>query len=509
MTRMRLPGQLFRHSLLTMLLAAPLALAAYGQAPDPQPSKHEAATPAGDIHHLPADVTTQHTLELPDRTLRFSATAGAVRLADDKGAPRADVALIAYRLDGVDPRTRPVTFVFNGGPGMASGWLQAGAVGPWRIKLGPDASIPSASPDPLPNAETWLDFTDLVFIDPPGTGYSPILASGDDARRSLWSVEGDIAAFAEVIRRWLDSNERMVSPKYLLGESYGGFRAPRLARALQSSQGVGVSGLILVSPALEIGGSGRSFEPFGWVARLPSMAAASRAAKERVTPDMLTDVEQYASSDYLLDLLRGVRDAAAVARISDHVAALTGLDPTLVARYRGRIDSDVFLRELRRAEGRVASAYDATITRADPFPHAVSSDYADPVLEGMKAPITGAMMAIYTSRLHWFPESIYHLANDEIFRQWQWGRGLGRPEAVSSLQAALALDPRIHVLIAHGMFDLVTPYFATKLILDQMPDFAVPDRVRLAIYPGGHMFYTDDASRAALREASRAIIEQR
>jgi carboxypeptidase C (cathepsin A) len=312
-----------------------------------------------------------------------------------------------------------------------------------------------------------------------------------------------------VIRRWLDSNERMVSPKYLLGESYGGFRAPRLARALQSSQGVGVSGLILVSPALEIGGSGRSFEPFGWVARLPSMAAASRAAKERVTPDMLTDVEQYASSDYLLDLLRGVRDAAAVARISDHVAALTGLDPTLVARYRGRIDSDVFLHELRRAEGRVASAYDATITRADPFPHAVSSDYADPVLEGMKAPITGAMMAIYTSRLHWFPESIYHLANDEIFRQWQWGRGLGRPEAVSSLQAALALDPRIHVLIAHGMFDLVTPYFATKLFLDQMPDFAVPDRVRLAIYPGGHMFYTDDASRAALREASRAIIEQR
>ena len=137
MTRMHLPGLLLRHSLLTVLLAAPLAVAAHGQAPDPQPAKHEAATPAGDIHHLPADVTTQHTLELPDRTLRFSATAGAVRLADDKGAPRADVALIAYRLDGVDPRTRPVTFVFNGGPGMASGWLQAGAVGPWRIQTRP------------------------------------------------------------------------------------------------------------------------------------------------------------------------------------------------------------------------------------------------------------------------------------------------------------------------------------------------------------------------------------
>jgi carboxypeptidase C (cathepsin A) len=508
MTRMRLPGLLFRHCLLTVLLAAPLAVAAHGQPPDPPAATHEVAATAGDIRRLPADVTTQHTLELPDRTLRFSATAGAIRLADNKGAPRAEVAFIAYRLDGADPRSRPVTFVFNGGPGMASGWLQVGAVGPWRIRLGVDATIPSASPDPLPNAETWLDFTDLVFIDPPGTGYSRILASGDDARRSLWSVEGDIAALAEVIRRWLDSNQRMISPKYLLGESYGGFRAPRLARALQSSQGVGVGGLILVSPALEIGGSGRAFDPLGWVARLPSMAAASRAAKGRTTPEMPTDVEQYAGSDYLLDLLRGVRDAAAVARISDHVAALTGLDPTLVARYRGRIDSDVFLHEIGRAEGRVASAYDATITRADPFPHAAFSDYADPVLDGMKAPVTGAMMEIYTNRLHWFPENAYHLANDEIFRQWQWGRGLARPEAVSSLQAALALDPRIHVLIAHGMFDLVTPYFATKLMLDQMPDFAVPARVRLAVYPGGHMFYTDDASRAALREASRAIIEQ-
>ncbi len=512
MIRLCLPGRLVRHSLLAVLLAVSFGIAAHGQTPqaaDAPAAAREAAAPTLDNRHLPADVTTQHTLELPDRTLRFSATAGAIQLADDKGVPRADVAFIAYRLDGADPRSRPVTFVFNGGPGMASGWLQVGAVGPWRIRLGADATIPSAQPDPLPNEDTWLDFTDLVFIDPPGTGYSRILASGDEARRSLWSVDGDIAALAEVIRRWLDRNERIVSPKYLLGESYGGFRAPRLARALQSDQGVGVGGLVLVSPALEIGGGGRTFDPFRWVTRLPSMAAASRAAKGRVAPDMLADVEQYASTDYLLDLLHGVRDAAAVSRISEHVAALIGLDPTLVARYRGRIDSEVFLHEVGRAEGRVASAYDATITRADPFPHTAFSEYADPVLDGMKAPVSSAMVAIYTGRLHWNPENAYHLANDEIFRQWQWGRGLARPEAVSSLQATLALDPRMRVLIAHGMFDLVTPYFATKLILDQIPEFAVPERVRLAIYPGGHMFYTDDASRAALREASRVIIEQR
>jgi carboxypeptidase C (cathepsin A) len=512
MIRVCLPGRPVRHTLLTVLLAVSFGIAAHGQTPqaaDAPVAAREAAATTVDNRHLPADVTTQHSLELPDRTLRFSATAGAIRLTDDKGAPRVDVAFIAYRLDGADSRNRPVTFVFNGGPGMASGWLQVGAVGPWRIRLGADAAIPSASPDPLPNEETWLDFTDLVFIDPPGTGYSRILAAGDEARRSLWSVDGDIAALAEVIRRWLDRNERIVSPKYLLGESYGGFRAPRLARALQSDQGVGVGGLMLVSPALEIGGGGRTSDPFRWVARLPSMAAASRAAKGRIAPDMLADVEQYASTDYLLDLLRGVRDAGAVARMAERVAAFTGLDPTLVARYRGRIDSDVFLHEVGRAEGRVASAYDATIKRADPSPHSAFSEYADPVLDGMKAPVSSAMVAIYTGQLHWQPENAYHLASDEIFRQWQWGRGLNRPESVSALQAALALDPRMRVLIAHGMFDLVTPYFATKLMLDQMPAFAGPDRLRLAVYPGGHMFYTDDGSRAALREASRAVVEGR
>src|SRR5262249_40883264 len=153
---------------------------------------------------LPPDVTTRHTLELPGRTFDFRATAGAIRLLDDKTAPRLDLAFIAYRLSDADPRSRPVTFVFNGGPGFSSGWLHVGAVGPWRIPLGGDATAPSASPDPVPNAETWLDFTDLVFIDPAGTGYSRILATSQDERRRLWSVGGDTAYLAEAIRRWLD-----------------------------------------------------------------------------------------------------------------------------------------------------------------------------------------------------------------------------------------------------------------------------------------------------------------
>ena len=458
------------------------------------------ATPAAsesrqDIKPMPADVTTHHALELAGRTLQFSATAGAIRLTDDKGAPRADVAFMAFRLDGAEAARRPVTFVFNGGPGFASGWLNAGCVGPWRIPLGGDATAPSAAAEPLPNAETWLDFTDLVFIDPAGTGYSRVLTANDEARRALWSVEGDIAYLAEVIRRWVDRYERAVSPKYLLGESYGGFRVPRLARELAVNQGTGISGLVLVSPALDFNGGSPAFNPFYFVNRLPPMTAAAHGAVRRA---QLADVEHYARTEFLVDLTYGERDPEAIARRIARVAAFTGLDAELVRRHHGLINNNIFLHELDRAQGRVGSAYDATITSLDPFPLETLSDYPDPILEALKAPISSAMMAIYAT-LNWRPDGEYKLFNPTTGRQWDWGKGFGRPQAVSWLDTALALDPHVNVLITHGMYDLVTPYFATQLLLDQI---AVPDivkRVRLSVLPGGHMFYTNDESRVAFR----------
>ena len=147
--------------------------------------------------HLPADVTTHQALALPGRELKFTATAGSIRLRDGKDAPLTDIAFVAYQKEGADIATRPVTFVLNGGPGMASAWLQMGAVGPWRVRLDPATDGPSATAVPIPNADTWLDFTDLVFIDPPGTGYSHILTTDAEARRHLWSVGGDIDVLAE------------------------------------------------------------------------------------------------------------------------------------------------------------------------------------------------------------------------------------------------------------------------------------------------------------------------
>ncbi|MDR3538466.1 MAG: hypothetical protein P4L71_18365 [Acetobacteraceae bacterium] len=511
-----------RHTVLlawVMLVLAPFgghAQAPDAHAPDPRPAGErsppspaserssppaEAARPPADANRLPADATTHQTIDLPGRTLRFTATAGAIRLADEHGAPQADVAFIAFQQEDADHHTRPVTFVFNGGPGMASGWLNVGAVGPWRVKL---VSQPSASPDPQPNAETWLDFTDLVFIDPPGTGYSRVLATGDEARRRIWSVDGDIALLAETVRRWVDRNDRSLSPKFILGESYGGFRGPRLVRRLASEEGVGVSGLVLLSPLLDAHEESGFADPFGWADRLPAVAAAARATHGPVSRADLADVEQYAATDYLADFLRGVRDPAAVERMSTRVAALTGLDPALVRRYQGRLDNDVVLHELAGAEHRVGSVYDATIQSADPFPHRPVSQYPDPVVEGFKPAVTSAMVALY-HRFGWRPEGVYHLENDAIFGHWDWGRGMGRPQSLTALQAALALDPRLKVLVAHGLFDLRTPYFTTARLLAQMPDFGGTDRLRLAVYPGGHMFYSEDASRAAFRDDARGL----
>jgi carboxypeptidase C (cathepsin A) len=186
------------------------------------------------------------------------------------------------------------------------------------------------------------------------------------------------------------------------------------------------------------------------------------------------------------------------------VAGFLGLDPAVVVRHHGLIGNDVFLRELDRAAGRVGSNYDATLTIADPWPLSSDQPYPDPGLEGLKAPVSSAMATIYASRLNWRPDSAYRLESLSAFRQWDWGRGmLNQPQSMSAMRQALALDPHLHVLIAHGLFDLVTPYFASQLLVDQLPAAGVGERVRLVTYAGGHMFYTRDASRVAFRDVAR------
>jgi len=171
------------------------------------------------------------------------------------------------------------------------------------------------------------------------------------------------------------------------------------------------------------------------------------------------------------------------------------------------IDNATFLHEFERAEGRIGSAYDATVTSLNPFPQETQSNVPDAMLDTLQAPITSAMVAIYESKLNWRPDNSYRLFNRPAAREWDWGHDIGpKPQSVSFMRVALSLDPRFSVLIGHGMFDLITPYFATQLLLDQIPASAGGDRIKLEVYPGGHMFYSNDASRAALREAAKALI---
>jgi carboxypeptidase C (cathepsin A) len=455
-------------------------------------------------HRLPPDSTTKQTVVLPGRTLAFTATAGSIRLFNEKGEPQADIAYTSYQLDGVEPRNRPVTFFFNGGPGAASAYLQLGNAGPWRLPIDGDAAISSASPDLKPNAETWLDFTDLVFIDPVGTGYSRFVATDEDVRKRFFSIDGDVNALAVTVRRWLEKSDRLLSPKFIVGESYGGIRGPRLVRELQTQQGVGVRGLILVSPVLDFREyNGSSI--LQYVASLPSMAAVAREAKGPVSRADMADVEAYARSDFLSDLVKGEADAEATTRLADRVSALTGIDQAVSRRLAGRFDVSEFRREYDRRNGKVTGRYDASVSGFDPDPDSNSSHFDDPSGEPLIAPLTSAVVELTTQTLNWRPDGSYRLLNGSVERAWDFGRGPA--QSTSQLRQILALDPKLKLLVGHGLFDLATPYFGSKILLDQLPVYASPERVRLVVYPGGHMFYSRDAARQAFRAEAEALMK--
>jgi len=523
--------RLASHGLTSTILAlsiVALVSGAHGQdaKPEPSPQPTPSAQPApvvpgsqrsgprgnatatpGEGRRLPEDSTTKQTITVNGRTLAFTATAGSLRLFNgSSGEPQADIAYTAYQLDGADARTRPVTFFFNGGPGASSAYLQLGCAGPWRLSIEGEGTISSASVELKPNTETWLDFTDLVFIDPVDTGYSRFVSSDGDVHKNFFSVDGDVNALAVVIRRYLEKYDRLLSPKFIVGESYGGIRGPKIVRELQTGQGVGIKGLILVSPVLdfrEFGGSSL----LQYAISLPSMAAIAREAKHPVTRVDLTDVETYARSDFLADLVKGEADKEATTRLADRVSALTGIDQTVTRRLAGRLDVSEFRREFDRRDGRVTGRYDGSVLGFDPDPDSSEGHFGDPSGDPLIAPLTSAAVDLTTRKLNWRPDNPYHLLNGSVERSWDFGRGLNPAQSVSQLRQILALDPKLKLLVGHGLFDLATPYFGSKIWLDQLPAYASPDRVKLVVYPGGHMFYSREGSRQAFRAEAEALMK--
>ncbi len=474
------------------------------------PTLHKAATDLADTvppHPLPSPVTTDHVLNLPGRTLRFKATVGAVRLSDaQSGAPLADIAYTAYRLDGADAAKRPLMFAFNGGPGASSAWLDIGAIGPWRMPVKTSDISPSMPTQVVDNADTWLDFADLVFIDPLGTGYSRALGKDNDVEKHFYSINGDIDTLATVVRKWLVSNDRLASPKFIVGESYGGFRAPKLAKKLESKDGIAIEGIVMISPVLDFGWFSADNNPAVTAAHLPSLVAAAKGVTGANPRAKLQNAESYASGPYLVDLYRGLRDAAAIKRMSTTVAGFTGLDEKFVQRLGGRVDASTMTREKNRDAGRIASAYDTNVTGYDPSPFDATSHHEDPILDSLKVPFATAMADITAHRLNWPINARYEILNMAVNGHWDWDVGRHPAEALSDLAGLLSLDSHFHALVMHGVTDQVTPYYASKMLIDQVPAYGDASRLRLIVYGGGHMPYLEDDSRAAMHEDARKLV---
>jgi carboxypeptidase C (cathepsin A) len=492
--------------LLGLVLGLATGSGAFAAPPADSAPKAAADEAKSSLPPFPADASIRQTIHLNGKTLNYTATVGSLPVLDAEGHKTAEVVFTAYVLDGPRDPNRPVTFAFNGGPGAASVFLNLGAIGPRRIQFGAQGDSPSDPAVLTDNPGTWLDFTDLVFIDPVGTGYSRSLVKAEETDKDFFTINGDIAYLSRVVYDWLAKNGRMASPKYVVGESYGGYRAPALTHYLQTTMGVGVSGVVMISPALDgRAASDPDTSPMAWVATLPSMAAAQFEREGKTpNPELMAPVEAYARTDYIEDLLRGIRDPAAVDRIVAKVSAFTGLDPTEVRRLGGRIDSRYYLRALYRDQDRLGSWYDSNVTSYDPYPWAPEQRVGDPILLGILAPTTSAMVDFVNRQVGWKLDAHYEALNPEVNKRWEkhWFTSI---ESASDLREALAIDPKLKAIIAHGYDDLSCPYFQSMMVVAQIPAMGPADRLQVKVYPGGHMFYSRPASQAALRRDVMAL----
>lgn len=446
---------------------------------------------------LPADAHVQQSMQLDGKTLRYTVTVGALPVRDKDGKISGEVVLTAYTMEGGN---RPVTFAMNGGPGASSVYLNFGAIGPKDLQVGNEGDSPSDSPVLRDNPGTWLDFTDLVFIDPVGTGFSRATVPEAEAKKLFYSTTPDIEYLSRVIYDWLVKNDRLGSRKYLVGESYGGFRGPRVTYYLQSQLGVAMNGVVLVSPYLNptIEDDG-DLSPIPWMMTLPSIAAAHLERQKKLTPEAMRDVIAYTMGEYATTLLKGRSDPDATQKMIQHVTDLTGLDPLFVKYSGGRLETGAYLREVFREEGKLGSVYDSNVTSFDPFPFAPEQRANDPILASIIAPVTTAMVDFVTRTVGWKVDARYNALSYDVGRQWDGGDDL-RKGSVPDLRRAVAADPKLRVMIVHGWNDLSCPFMGSVLTADQMPLMGDPTRVSVHEYPGGHMFYTRESSRLELRK---------
>ncbi|MGV1014476.1 MAG: S10 family peptidase [Methyloceanibacter sp.] len=501
-----LPHLLGLFALLAMLVSTTAVLA---EKQAPVPEQHAVTlAPEETTRHLPPIAITYHTLQAGNEQLRYSATAGAIPLRDGQGKTAAKIFYVAYEREPVDTK-RPVTFVFNGGPGAASAYLHLGTIGPKIVDTSAKGEVLGPPPRLVPNDASWLTFTDLVFIDPVGTGYSRAGHGKDE--KDFWGVEQDTEAIADFIRLYLIEKARMTSPVFLTGESYGGFRAATVARKLQKTGGVSPNGLVLISPALDFALlHARDYDPLRWALILPSYAAVNLESQgvsgREALSAALKEAERFALTDYLVALASGAEEGGKAA--SETVARLTGLPDDLVVKRRARIPSWFFIKEFDRANSQVLSRYDGSVTGPDPNPASAWPRGPDPVLDSTVPLWTSAFVHYAQDELAYKTDETYRLLNRDVRGKWDFGTSptrQGFAGVLDDIQEARAANKALEILIATGYTDLVTPYLAPSYLVTQLAPLDGAAPITIEDYAGGHMLYLRPDSRRALKQDVEAM----
>jgi carboxypeptidase C (cathepsin A) len=465
---------------------------------------HDEQNGPGVLSLLPGDAVTQHSISLLAGKLDYTATAGTFALFNQAGERSASIFYTAFVAKTDNPAARPVTFVFNGGPGAASAFLDLGLVGPRLAEFGGNGHD-GASVHLIDNPDSWLAFTDLVLIDPVGTGWSR--AAKADGASAFWGVRSDAESMAKVIALYVAKNGRVSSPKFILGESYGGFRAAKVARAAQDDQGIVFSGILMLSPVLEgafqFGGDRFAL---GAALQLPSLAAAEMERKGTFSESALAQAEHFALTDYLSTLAGPPLHGDAAKTFYARVAQMTGLPVDVVTQTRGFIRDD-YVKNFASGDHKIVSHYDATFASDDPYPESPVARGPDPILDGGVRSYGSAFVAYARDELGFKTDMTYNLLDSEITGKWSWqeGSGRGQPSVTDDLRVLLALTPSFHLMIAHGYSDMVTPYAVTRYVLDHLPPADGEERAQLKLYRGGHMFYLDPDSRKAFTADARTM----
>ena len=451
-------------------------------------------------------VVTRHEIQAGGKTLRYTATTGMMPIKNREGETEARLFFMAYTLDDGGARNRrPLTFSFNGGPGSSSVWLHLGAVGPKRVRMNADGTMPAPPFELVDNEYTWLNQSDLVFIDPVGTGYSR--AARPDLAARFLSLQGDIESVGEFIRLYLTRHERWSSPLFLVGESYGTTRASALSGYL-IDRGIAFNGIMLVSSIMNFATTSfAAGNDLAYAQFLPSYAATAWYHKRlpanlqsKSLKEVVAEVERWTSEEYTPALERGDRlTAQRRQEIAARLARYTGLSAEFFENSNLRVNLNLFRKELLRSEKRSVGRLDSRFKGYDANYATDSPDY-DPSEAAIRSPYTSTFNDYVRRELGYKSDLEYYILGGGFTGQWNWGTNNNYVDTSVALRNALAKNPYLKVFVACGYYDMATPFYAAEYTLHHISiDPALLRNISTGYYEAGHMMYIDDKSHARLR----------